>query len=494
MSLVDSFKGHAKNTFNKCKKVVVTDGAEVVNIFKTKINDFRIEYISKLSRNVKISIGAGAIGVLVLSTALFMNMDNDKIFKLSIDGEQVGYLIETELVDKVLGEIQADLSEVSKDVEIVVEKEAILVEMADVSKKEVSILTEEELKNALLEADICRSNVWAINIDGKNIVAAASKEEAENILKGVISSYQNEGSELISSSFKEEVEVVPVAMDVRDISKTEEAISLILTGSKEPKTYTVQNGDTVWDIASANGMKTNELIEANPGFDPNRLKIGQQLNLFQIKPFVTVQTKEVVASAEKINFDTVYESTETLYKGEIKVKTPGVYGSKELRTEITKENGLVVGTQVLESVVVSEAQSQVALKGTKSVATFTGSGTLSSPMGRLEVSSPFGSRGGGRHTGVDLRNPKGTPIKAADDGVVTYSGYSGSYGNIVKLSHGNGLETWYAHCDTLGASVGQVVSKGETIGTVGITGRATGYHLHFEVRKGGTPQNPMNYL
>ncbi|MDD4122586.1 MAG: M23 family metallopeptidase, partial [Eubacteriales bacterium] len=108
--------------------------------------------------------------------------------------------------------------------------------------------------------------------------------------------------------------------------------------------------------------------------------------------------------------------------------------------------------------------------------------------------SAYGSRGGGRHTGVDLRNPKGTPIKAADDGVVTFASYSGSYGNIVKLSHGNGLQTWYAHCDTMSVSIGQVVNKGETIATVGITGRATGYHLHFEVRKNGVPQNPMNYL
>jgi murein DD-endopeptidase MepM/ murein hydrolase activator NlpD len=112
-------------------------------------------------------------------------------------------------------------------------------------------------------------------------------------------------------------------------------------------------------------------------------------------------------------------------------------------------------------------------------------------MGYLEISSSYGSRGGGRHTGVDLRNPKGTPVYAVDDGVVVSSGYSGSYGNLVKLSHGNGIETWYAHCDTLLVSVGAVVKKGQQIATVGITGRATGYHLHFEVRKNGVPQNPM---
>jgi len=115
-------------------------------------------------------------------------------------------------------------------------------------------------------------------------------------------------------------------------------------------------------------------------------------------------------------------------------------------------------------------------------------------MGHLEISSGYGSRGGGRHNGVDLRNPKGTSIYVVDDGVVTFSGYKGSFGNLVRVSHGNGIETWYAHCESLLVSIGDVVRKGDKIATVGMTGRATGYHLHFEVRKNGVPQNPMNYL
>ncbi len=183
-----------------------------------------------------------------------------------------------------------------------------------------------------------------------------------------------------------------------------------------------------------------------------------------------------------------------LYKGQVKVKSAGVYGTKELKKEITKENGVVIASAEMGSVVTAEPQDQVALKGTRSVATFTGSGSLSIPVAHIEVSSAFGSRGGGRHTGVDLRNPKGTPIMAADDGVVIAVTSGGSPGRTVKLSHGNGLETWYEHCDTILVSVGQVVKKGEKIATVGITGNATGYHLHFEVRKNGVPQNPMNYL
>lgn len=494
MSLLDSFKGHAKNSFNTCRRVVETNAVKVVDIFKTKISDFRIEHLSKLSKNTKIFIGAGALGAVIISTAVFVNLTDEEIYTLSINGEQVGYLSEMEIMDKTLEEIQAELSEISPEAELVIDEDAVEITPADVKKKNVSFLTGDQLKDKILAANICKANAWAINVNGENIVAAATKEQADSILQGIISHYQSPGSEIVSSGFKEEVSVLQAAVSVTELVAVEDAIPFILTGSKEPKVYTVQNGDTIWDIASANGMKTGELIDANPGFDPNRLKIGQELNLFQTNPFVTVQIKEIVSQSEKIDFKTVYETTETLYKGEIKVKTPGVYGSKDVRTEVTKENGVVVGSAVLESLVASEPQDQIALKGTKSIATFTGSGTLSSPVGRIEVSSAFGSRGGGRHTGVDLRNPKGTPIKAADDGVVTYAAYSGSYGNIVKLSHGNGLETWYAHCDTISVSTGQVVSKGQNIATVGITGRATGYHLHFEVRKNGVPQNPMNYL
>ncbi len=93
-----------------------------------------------------------------------------------------------------------------------------------------------------------------------------------------------------------------------------------------------------------------------------------------------------------------------------------------------------------------------------------------------------------------MRNPAGTPFGAAADGVVIYAGYSGSYGNIVKVDHGGGLQTYYAHCNSMCVSVGDTVTKGQTLGTVGSTGNATGNVLHFEVRINGVAQNPMNYI
>ncbi len=479
MSLKDSFKGDSSKDF--------------LNRFKTLITDLRIEKLSKLSRNAKIGIGAGVLGAAVICTALFLNTGTD-VYKLTVAGQDAGYLQDSEMVTKAIDEIKADLSKKTNGVEIIVDDKAIAVESTDLKAKKVAFLTDDQLKELILKANLCKANVWAVNINGANVVAAATEADANSILDGVKKHYLTEGSEVVNASFKESVLVTQSAMSAADIMKPADAVNLIITGTKEPKVYTVQDGDTLWDIAVANGMSPSELAAANPGFEPDTLKIGQQLNLFQVKPYVTVQTKEVVATTEKIDFKTVYESTNTLYKGEVKVKTAGVYGTKEVRTEVTKENGAVVASAQMDSVVTAQPQDQVALKGTKSIATFAGSGSLSSPLAHIEISSAYGSRGGGRHTGVDFRNPKGTPILAADDGVVISVTNHGSPGKTIKLSHGNGLETWYEHCDTMNVSVGQVVKKGEQIGTVGATGNATGYHLHFEVRKNGVPQNPMNYL
>ena len=100
----------------------------------------------------------------------------------------------------------------------------------------------------------------------------------------------------------------------------------------------------------------------------------------------------------------------------------------------------------------------------------------------------------GAHTGLDIGAASGTPIHATADGVVTYASSMGTYGNLVRISHGNGVETYYAHCSRILVGVGQTVSAGDTIALVGSTGNSTGPHLHLEIRLNGTPINPQKYL
>ncbi len=127
------------------------------------------------------------------------------------------------------------------------------------------------------------------------------------------------------------------------------------------------------------------------------------------------------------------------------------------------------------------------------------------------LTSRYGARWNSSHKGIDIGTAKGTAIHAAAAGTVTtvctgcphnYPGFSsakgcrcgGGYGNYVIVTHGNGVQTLYAHCTSISVKAGQKVSQGQTIATVGSTGNSTGNHLHFEVRVNGVPQNPFNYV
>lgn len=405
----------------------------VISRVKEAIVDFRIEKISRLSSKKLLCIGACALGIIVICGAFAVNG------------------------------------------------------LTEQAKENTAVLIEEETADV---AETC----YAIQINGKNAAILASQEEAQAVLDGVTAYYQTEGSELISVSYSETVEITELQEKDPDLISVADAVTMIITGTKEPKTHTIVKGDNLWDISMEYGMSVDELIASNPDADPDHLKIGSTLNLYELKPYLHVTLKEQLTATENIDYSVTYEETNTLYKGEYQVKVSGEYGKRQVTKEIIKENGLVVSSTETGSQVISEPKTQITLKGTKSLSTLVGTGSFVNPMNHMEISSAYGSRGGSRHNGVDLRNPKGTPIKVVDDGVVTFAGYKGSFGNLVKVSHGNGIETWYAHCSSILVGIGDVVRKGDQIATVGATGRATGYHLHFEVRKNGIPQNPMNYL
>ena len=126
------------------------------------------------------------------------------------------------------------------------------------------------------------------------------------------------------------------------------------------------------------------------------------------------------------------------------------------------------------------------------------------PSGYNKLSSLYGNRKhpvtgkAGKHSGIDIPAPSGTSIYAAKSGVVITSekgsGSYWSYGNYVLIAHSDGTSTLYAHMSKRAVSKGDTVKQGQTIGYVGITGRTTGYHLHFEVRKNGNRVDPVNYF
>jgi murein DD-endopeptidase MepM/ murein hydrolase activator NlpD len=106
---------------------------------------------------------------------------------------------------------------------------------------------------------------------------------------------------------------------------------------------------------------------------------------------------------------------------------------------------------------------------------------------------PFSGEGA-MHMGVDISAPTGTSVRATADGVVVFAQVESGYGKLIRVDHGNGVQTYYAHLSKFYVNVGQDVHRGEIIGAVGTTGRVTAPHLHYEVRMGGAPMNPGRFL
>lgn len=197
---------------------------------------------------------------------------------------------------------------------------------------------------------------------------------------------------------------------------------------------------------------------------------------------------------EEIPFETVYEETDTLAVGHSVVKTPGESGMVRHYGLALQENGQVLSSMETAQRKLKDPVTEVVLVGTREPGTGEGTGTYIKPcVGKF--SSGFGARWGRMHSGVDLAAPVGTDIIASDAGTVKKAEWNnGGYGNLVVIDHGNGVETWYAHCNELLVKAGDVVEQGELIARVGNTGRSTGSHLHFEVRIGGNAVDPTGYV
>ncbi len=209
---------------------------------------------------------------------------------------------------------------------------------------------------------------------------------------------------------------------------------------------------------------------------------------------LNVKQSTLIEYEDIVPYEVEYEETDELYKGNTEVKVPGVEGTKQVKAEQICINGFLEETKVVSEVITLEPQTAILYKGTKPRPRTLAFGSFYWPSRGRRVTSSFGARWGEQHSGIDIGAPKGTSNKAADGGVIKFAGWSGNYGKLIIIDHENGYTTYYGHNDTIKVKVGQRVARGEVIGTVGDTGRATGPHLHFEVRKNGVAVNPMKYL
>ncbi|MDI2586427.1 M23 family metallopeptidase [Psychrobacillus sp. NEAU-3TGS] len=293
---------------------------------------------------------------------------------------------------------------------------------------------------------------------------------------------------------KEKVSGVTVNINPEKVVSPDEAVKLLLEGTLEKETYKVATGDVLGTIANKHNLTSAELIALNSGItESTLLQIGQELNVTVLKPLINVEVLYEKKAEEVIKHTKKVIESDEMYKGDTKVKQEGSDGKKIATYVVRKENGIEVGQSVMEETILEEPKEHIVLKGTKVIPS-RGSGQFAWPAEGGYISSKMGYRWGRQHEGIDIARPNGFTIKASDNGVVEAAGWDGTYGNRIIVNHQNGYKTTYAHLSSISVSVGDVVPQGSKLGIMGSTGRSTGTHLHFEVKKNGVTIDPLSVL
>ena len=302
--------------------------------------------------------------------------------------------------------------------------------------------------------------------------------------------------ETVAVDFAENVMVVETYVYEEEVKDVETATELITKENDKPKMYKIASGDVPSIIAESNDMTTTELYNLNPGLKENarRMQIGDEVIVMVPEPELSVATREQVSYTETIYRGTTYVNNPDKYKGSESTVDNGSNGVMSITAIVSKVNGDETKREIIDKTISVAPKDRVISRGSKPLPPKGATGNYSSPLTEYRVTSRFGYRWGGFHYGIDLAAPSGTPVQAADGGVVTIAGWYGNYGYLVEINHGGGVRTRYGHNSKILVSVGQQVSQYEQIAKVGNTGRSTGPHVHFEIRFDGICANPMNYI
>lgn len=345
------------------------------------------------------------------------------------------------------------------------------------------------------------SIAYAIKIDNKEIAYLESEGKAKDVLEEyrdlIIEDLDEDISEIKSVEVLEDISLVKKRVPVGKMDEIDDSlstISKIKSGQIEEKKHIITGDENFWSLSKDYGITMEDIEDANPDKDTRFLKNGDEVIIPLSKPLITVATFENKKIEEEIDYETEYEIDNELYKGKEEVRVKGQKGKVEKEVKIERHNGEEVSQELVQEKVIDKPVNEVIAKGTKEIPLGLATGSFSTPT-RGTISSPFGQRWGKMHSGMDIAARIGEPILAADGGMVKYAEHNnGGYGYMVDIDHGNGYLTRYAHCSKLYVSKGDKVNKGDVIAAVGNTGRSTGPHLHFEVRKDGLPKDPQGYL
>ncbi len=354
---------------------------------------------------------------------------------------------------------------------------------------------------------------YEVNYDGKNVGYVTSEAVFEDACQLV-------NDRMVEDEFNaKEPTYSLTVVSASAVNNADEICEKIIETTDEYQTAVGVYVDDVLTAVCSDQAKTKEAIEqitakyAKKGQD-NYLSFVNQIEYVSglypvamidatdgveaLSDALTVMTTTTETSKKVIPFETKGVKSDDHYIGHRQVETKGANGVKEITAKVSYVNGKQVEKTVLSEKVIKKAVTEVIVVGNKKFSSASATDTGENLFWPVEgtgvgnVSSYFGD--GRNHKGTDILAPNGTAIFAAEAGTVTYVGWESGYGYYMEINHGNGLSTLYSHCSSITAKQGQTVARGEYIAAIGITGRATAYHLHFEVQENNTAVDARPYL
>jgi murein DD-endopeptidase MepM/ murein hydrolase activator NlpD len=254
--------------------------------------------------------------------------------------------------------------------------------------------------------------------------------------------------------------------------------------------HTVRRGETVYRIAKAYGIDPADLMETNGIADPRTVAVGAEL-------FVPGATREVEVPAAPVAGDPAHGAHAATAAADTGPTSHAPASSSTSTSTSTTTSTSTLRPPSPDTGPSSHTVAPPTPSVTPAPAAYAARSGKEAPLAwplKGVLYGRYGVRAGRRHDGIDIAAPEGTQVAAAAAGTVIYAGEQSGYGAIVIVRHESGLVTLYAHNSRLLVGEGDRVRRGEPIARVGQTGRTTGPHLHFEVREGTRPRNPLLYL
>ena len=440
---------------------------------------------------------AAAVGLFyVVKTGL----GYDYVLNVIVDGESVGYVANEQVFENARDDVQGRIDTAKSMMQSAGNTGAD-------SQWNISptytlaingeTMTESEVANAILGASSDEiGEGTAVYVDGELRFVINEGDHLRAYLESVKQPYEDTSDPNRRVSFVHDITLVDGIYLLDSVMSYSDVISAMNEGGG-PVTYTAAADETVQNVVDATGVSWDSLAALNPdltGLDET-LQEGQQLITSVSSPeLLKVEVIERQTYTVDVPYETSTSESDEYDFGETVVTSPGENGIQELTQDVVYVDGAVTATNIVKVETLKEPVTEYVVKGTRLKSGMTaayGSGEWMWPVpGYTYVSRWMSSY----HKGADICAPYGTPIYAADSGVVVTAGYHYSYGNYVIIDHGNGWRTLYGHMSALGCSVGQAVQRGQVIGYVGSTGNSTGNHCHFEMYQNGTLVSARNFF